>query len=114
MSLPRELKIKLQRVTLGFQSISKNTVTIDAFPRARGCSEKRAAGLVILYKDLQKLDEAVGHVKSATTNQKLIIWDKREITMVTIDESSPEERSVRVAMTTSRPTNGIETRISTL
>lgn len=34
--------------------------------------------------------------------------------MVTIDESSPEERSVRVAMTTSRPTNGIETRISTL
>lgn len=69
---------------------------------------------MILYKDLQKLDEAVGHVKSATTNQKLIIWDKREIKMVTIDESSPEERSVRVAMTTSRPTNGIETRISTL
>lgn len=34
--------------------------------------------------------------------------------MVTINESSPEERSVRVAMTTSRPTNGIETRISTL
>lgn len=65
----------------------------------------RRAALVTLDKDPQTLVEAVRHMESATT--------------VTFDESfesSLEEPAVRVALRTptSKPTNTIETRISTL
>lgn len=97
-----------------FQSILKNTVTIEAF--LLGCSEKRAA-LATLDKDPQTFDEAECDMESAITNLKLIIGANRQIKRVTFDmssESAVEEPSVRVAMTTSKPSDAIETRISTL
>lgn len=56
-------------------------------------------------------------MKSAITNQKIIIWAKKEIKRVTFDESSessPVEPSVRVTVTTSNTTNASKTTISTL
>ncbi|XP_061195172.1 DNA ligase 1-like [Saccostrea echinata] len=99
----------------------KSTITIDAF--LRGCTEKRAA-LVTLDKDPKTLDEAVQHMKSAITNQKLIMGPKKEVRRVTFEEKSEEippiithqeDASIRVInRTTPKTVPSLETRMTAL
>ncbi|XP_056014940.1 interaptin-like [Ostrea edulis] len=80
----------------GMPEYFMSTVTIDAF--LRGCNEKRAA-LVTLDKDPNTLDEAMQHMKSAITNQKLIGGVKKEIKRVSFNkppQSPPEEPNIRM------------------
>ena len=97
----------------------RNTITIDSF--LRGCTEKRPA-LVTLDKDQKILNEAVQHMKSAISNQKLImgIPSTKEVKRVTFDENDdtqiepPEEIDVRFTNKTSLQKLSLETRISNL
>lgn len=94
----------------------RSTITIDAF--LRGCLEKRAA-LVTLDKDPKTLDEAVQHMKSAVTNQKLIMGTKKDIRRVTFEEKDdiPNTEDVNIRLVNKvlpKTTPSLESRISTL
>lgn len=94
----------------------RSTITIDAF--LRGCLEKRAA-LVTLDKDPKTLDEAVQHMKSAVTNQKLIMGTKKDVRRVTFEEKDdiPNTEDVNIRLVNKvlpKTTPSLETRISTL
>lgn len=73
------------------------TIIIDAF--LRGCLEKRAA-LVTLGKDPKTLDKAVQHMKSAVTNQKLIMGTKKDVSSVTFKDKDdiPNTEDVNIRL----------------
>ena len=65
------------------------TVAIDAF--LKGCSNKQAA-LLALDKNPLTLDQATQHMKSAVTNQRLILGTKQlDIKRVTFENVAPHE-----------------------
>lgn len=93
----------------------RSTITIDAF--LRGCLEKRAA-LVTLDKDPKTLDEAVQHMKSAVTNQKLIMGTKKDVRRMTFEEKddiyNTEDVNRLVNKVLPKTSPSLETRILTL
>ena len=90
------------------------TVAVDAF--LKGCLNKPAA-LIALDKNPENLDDATQHLKSAITNQRLILGKKNEIKRVTFEtsesESEDEKPHVR-AMYSNFKDKTKENRISSL
>ena len=69
----------------------KQTVAVDAF--LLGCSNKQAA-LIAMDKNLTTLDIAIQYIKSAITNQKLILGLKKcEVKKVKFEDSEGESES---------------------
>jgi len=64
-------------------------VIIDAF--LKGCTDKKAA-LTAMDKNPNTIDEAMQYVKSAVTNQRVILGTKKiDIKRVTFNEEECEE-----------------------
>lgn len=79
--------------------------------------EKRAA-LVTLGKDPKTLDKAVQHIKSAVTNQNLIMGTKKDVRSVTFKDKDdiPNTEDVNIRLVNKvlpKTTSLLESRIST-
>ena len=94
-----EFADKVQEMTTdGYPDTPDNcrqTVAIDAF--LRGCQNKQAA-LTAMDKNPLTLDDAIQHMKSAITNQRLILGAKKtevkRVKFETCDEESEEEGEI--------------------
>ena len=87
----------------------KQTVAVDAF--LRGCLNKQAA-LIAMDKNPTTLDIAIQYIKSAITNQKLILGVKKcEVRKVKFEDSeseSDEETPKKVRAVVSSKQNTIQ------